>query len=70
MDNSSFLEMLRRRRIMNIRNMLVAAMMLGLLAACALPHTDLKSPCAGADGSPCGPHRPVNDWWLNQQENT
>ena len=25
---------------------------------------DLKSPCVGIEGSPCGPHRSVNDWWL------
>jgi len=56
---------------MNLRNAFTAALMLGLLAACSLPHSDLKSPCAGIDGSPCGPHRPVNDWWLNQHgENT
>ena len=45
--------------------------MLGLLMACSNPRTDLKSPCAGADGSPCGPRRPVNDWWLkgvNQED--
>jgi hypothetical protein len=52
---------------MKLRNVLTAAMLLGLLAACSLPHSDLKSPCAGADGSPCGPRIPVNDWWLNQQ---
>lgn len=25
----------------------------------------LESPCAGIDGSPCGPKRSVNDWWLH-----
>jgi hypothetical protein len=49
---------------MSLRNALGAALVLGLLAACTLPHTDLTSPCAGADGSPCARH-PVNDWWLN-----
>lgn len=26
---------------------------------------DLKSPCVGLEGSPCGPKRNVNDWWLS-----
>jgi hypothetical protein len=25
---------------------------------------DLKSPCVGIEGSPCGSKRSVNDWWL------
>ncbi|TAF38666.1 MAG: hypothetical protein EAZ66_06065 [Alphaproteobacteria bacterium] len=25
---------------------------------------DLRSPCAGLEGSPCGEKRSVNDWWL------
>lgn len=50
---------------MKLRN-LFAIVMMGLLVACSLPKTDLKSPCAGIDGSPCE-RRPVNDWWLNQQ---
>ncbi len=58
---------------MKIRNVFVIATLLGLLTACSLPHSDMKSPCAGIAGSPCGPHRPVNDWWLGPQtigENT
>jgi len=53
---------------MKIRSALMLAMMMGLLAACSYPHPDLKSPCVGAEGSPCGPRRPVNDWWLNQHD--
>jgi hypothetical protein len=49
---------------MRLRHTLIL-LALGLLAACSTPHTDMKSPCAGNDGSPCGPRRPVNDWWLN-----
>ena len=51
---------------MKLRNVLTLAALLGLLAACSLPHSDLKSPCVGADGSPCA-RTPVNDWWLNPQ---
>lgn len=37
-----------------------------LLGGCgdAGEREDLKSPCAGAEDSPCGPERRVNDWWL------
>lgn len=25
--------------------------------------SELKSPCVGAEGSPCE-HRPINNWWM------
>jgi hypothetical protein len=28
---------------------------------------EMTSPCAGIDGSPCGPKRPVNLWFYQQQ---
>lgn len=45
---------------------LVTASVLLSLAACSSPfkEEELMSPCTGLDGSPCGPKRPVNDWWL------
>lgn len=33
------------------------------VAACSGRSEDLRSPCAGIDGSPCV-RRPVNDWWM------
>ena len=33
--------------------------MLAVLSACSNPQPDLKSPCVGAEGSPCD-RRPVN----------
>lgn len=55
---------------MKIRHIIVTAMVLGLLSACSFPRSDLKSPCAGNAGSPCGPRVPVNDWWLKPTERT
>lgn len=49
---------------MKIRHIVVAALALAALSACSFPKTDLTSPCVGAEGSPCGPRVPVNDWWL------
>lgn len=39
---------------------LLIGFMLAVLSACSNEMEDLKSPCAGADGSPCE-RRPVND---------
>jgi hypothetical protein len=36
------------------------------LSACSAHRDDLKSPCVGADDSPCGPKRSINGWWLKQ----
>lgn len=46
----------------------ISMILLGLaaaaLTACASESVDvLKSPCAGIEGSPCGPKRDVNGWW-------
>lgn len=54
---------------MKIRHVVLAVVALGLLASCSFPHSELKSPCVGKEGSPCGPHRPVNDWWLKPSNN-
>ena len=36
-----------------------------VLAGCSgSQREDLKSPCVGAEESPCGPKRSVNDWWM------
>jgi len=36
-----------------------------LMQGCSTKAPELKSPCVGAEGSPCGPRVPVNDWWLS-----
>lgn len=43
---------------------LVLMVFVGLACTgCSKKYEDLKSPCVGADDSPCGPKRNVNDWW-------
>ena len=32
------------------------------LQACSNKAVDLKSPCVGAEGNPCGPKRAANPW--------
>ncbi len=40
--------------------LLFVAVVLSALSACSNPHPDLKSPCVGAEGSPCD-RRPVSN---------
>ncbi len=46
--------------------LLMLPLMALFLAACSGKTHELKSPCAGADDSPCGPRYNVNDWWLKK----
>jgi hypothetical protein len=38
-----------------------------LISSCASKTVDIKSPCVSTDGGPCGPMKPINDWWLKNQ---
>jgi hypothetical protein len=33
--------------------------------ACSKDVAPLKSPCVGAEKSPCGPRTPINDHWMS-----
>lgn len=54
--------------MMLLRLLLVAFLAVGL-QGCSNPFNkeELTSPCVGLDDSPCGPKRPVNDWWMDKQ---
>ncbi len=45
--------------------LLLFIVLAGLQACDSISRPDLKSPCVGADDSPCGPKRHVNDWWMS-----
>lgn len=47
-----------------LRIILIAAALLTMTAGCSKERDDLRSPCVGAEGSPCGPTRNVNAWWM------
>jgi hypothetical protein len=53
-------------KLSHIRLILALMLLCGGLAACGDvgEREDLTSPCAGTEGSPCGPKRSVNAWWL------
>ena len=38
-------------------------------ASCASKVIDVKSPCVSNDDGPCGPKKPINDWWLKNSKN-
>jgi|GEM_PF-791907 len=38
-----------------------------LTGGCSAPYSDMKSPCVGAEGSPCERHN-VNQNWLGKQQ--
>ncbi len=35
--------------------------------SCSNGVIDVKSPCVSNDDGPCGPKKPINDWWLNNR---
>lgn len=43
-----------------LKRLLVVSLLSVVLSACSTHREDLKSPCVGADDSPCGPKRAIN----------
>jgi hypothetical protein len=41
-------------------------MLLICVSACSNKVVDVKSPCVSNNGGPCGPKKPINDWWLKE----
>jgi len=35
-----------------------------LAISCSNRVVDVKSPCVSGKQGPCGPKKPINDWWL------
>lgn len=35
-----------------------------LVSSCTSKVIDIKSPCVSNDDGPCGPKKPINDWWI------
>lgn len=49
-----------------MKNILFAIMLLISVSACSNKVVDVKSPCVSNNGGPCGPKKPINDWWLKE----
>ncbi len=37
-----------------------------LISSCSTKTLDIKSPCVSNDDGPCGPKKPINNWWLDK----
>ncbi len=40
------------------------------IASCSTKVIDVKSPCVSNEDGPCGPKKPINDWWLKNSKNS
>ncbi len=47
-----------------MRVIVLLVVMLCVVQGCSPKTPPLKSPCVGAEDSPCGPRSPINDGWL------
>lgn len=47
-----------------MKKYLFIAISLLLFCSCANRVIDVKSPCVSSKKGPCGPKKPINDWWL------
>ncbi len=52
-----------------MKNILIATILLMFLSACSNKVVDVKSPCVSTINGPCGPKKPINDWWLKDYKN-
>lgn len=50
-----------------MKKILLILSLITLIASCSRSKTvDVKSPCVSNEDGPCGPKKPINDWWLNK----
>lgn len=50
-----------------MKKFLIIASLSLLISSCSGGKVlDVKSPCVSNNDGPCGPRKPVNDWWLNK----
>ena len=47
-----------------MKNFLVLILLSFFLMSCSSKVIDVKSPCVSIGDGPCGPKKPINDWWL------
>lgn len=52
-----------------MKKVILALALFVLVSACATKAIDIKSPCVSKEDGPCGPKRPINEWWLKNSKN-
>ncbi|MDR1494904.1 MAG: hypothetical protein LBI29_02605 [Rickettsiales bacterium] len=50
---------------MKVKYLGIAVVVFLIQSCTAAKVVDVKSPCVSGKNGPCGPKRPINDWWLN-----
>lgn len=53
--------------MMIIRLILLFTIILSI-NSCSSRVVDVKSPCVAKDDGPCGPKKPINEWWLGKYQ--
>jgi hypothetical protein len=51
-----------------MKRIILVLSLLTLVSSCKSKTIDIKSPCVSNDGGPCGPKKPINDWWLKNSK--
>ena len=55
----------------NLAMKLLFVTLIGIVTfSCKSKVVDVKSPCVSLEDGPCGPKKPINDWWLKNSQNT
>lgn len=50
-----------------MKKLIIAIILASAIVSCQSTKTvDVKSPCVSLEDGPCGPKKPVNNWWLNK----
>jgi len=47
-----------------MKNILIILSLTFFMSSCSNKVVDVKSPCVSNNDGPCGPKKPINDWWL------
>ena len=47
-----------------MKKVIMILLTLTAIASCSTKVVDVRSPCVSNNDGPCGPKKPVNDWWL------
>lgn len=47
-----------------MKNFLIITLLILGLTSCTNKVVDIKSPCVSSEDGPCGPKKPINDWWI------
>lgn len=51
-----------------MKKLILIISLLTLVTSCKSKTLDIKSPCVSLEDGPCGPKKPINDWWLKGQQ--